>query len=56
MNNGYTKKFYYSDSSNPVNLGIRIKKIVPITLAVIDGIIITLRFAETSRDLLEYAR
>jgi len=53
-NQGYIEKFYCSDSPNAVNLGVRIKRILPKTLAVFIGVIIKLSPGKTPDDLMEY--
>jgi KilA-N domain/Protein of unknown function (DUF3627) len=51
---GYTEQFYCSDSPNAVNLGQRIKDVLPKTLGRFAGTIITLMPGKSPADLLEY--
>jgi hypothetical protein len=51
--NGYTERFFYSDSPNAVNLGSRIRDVLPSSLAVISVNVITLAQGKTPADLLD---
>jgi hypothetical protein len=51
--NGYTERFFYSDSPNAVNLGSRIRDVLPSNLAMVSVNVITLAQGKTPADLLD---
>jgi hypothetical protein len=51
---GYTERVYASSSPNSVNLGVRMKDILPPALGRVNGTIITLSPGKSTADLLEY--
>ena len=52
--NGFGERIFYSDSPNAVNLGNRIKDVLPAQLGTISGTVITLARGKTVADLVEY--
>jgi hypothetical protein len=51
---GYTNQIYYSETPNSVNLGQRLKTVLPAALGTVNGVLVTLARGKTTADLLAY--